>query len=326
MATNSDIGVYLGLSDEIYTAMQTAQGSSWTAAANEFLDALFNKLVYQRVTKMGFQNPFRKYDSFPVNYGTSIENIFVELPQGYAFDKDATNPFAKNNPSVKSLYAVVNYEQQYKNTIQDVLLRRACLNEYGFQNLVDSIVSTLSTAKSIDEYYATISMLDNPAIYASGITSLTKSTDAGTNAKLMMRTIADTISHMVLPSKSYNAMGVLTATNPSDILLVIKADILNDINFDFLSGVYNLSKVDLKGSTIVVDDFKTPDKNGELQGNDIDFAVIDTAGFDNHVALEDSGMIYNPEGKYTNHYTNLWKIISYKYFHNAKAFVLKESN
>ena len=50
--------------------------------------------------------------------------------------------------------------------------------------------------------------------------------------------------------------------------------------------------------------------------------VIDTKGFDNHVALEDGGMIYNPKGKYTNHFYNLWKIISFKYFYNARAFKL----
>ena len=33
-------------------------------------------------------------------------------------------------------------------------------------------------------------------------------------------------------------------------------------------------------------------------------------------------MIYNPKGKYTNQYTNLWKVFGFKYFYNAKAFKL----
>ena len=57
--------------------------------------------------------------------------------------------------------------------------------------------------------------------------------------------------------------------------------------------------------------------------------IVDTRGFDNHVALQDNGMIYNPKGKYTNHFMNLWKIISFKRFYNAiakKIVVADETN
>ena len=33
-------------------------------------------------------------------------------------------------------------------------------------------------------------------------------------------------------------------------------------------------------------------------------------------------MIYNPKGKYTNHFYNLWKLINFKTFNNARAFKL----
>ena len=41
------------------------------------------------------------------------------------------------------------------------------------------------------------------------------------------------------------------------------------------------------------------------------------------MALRDSGAIYNPKGRYFNQFTDVWKIIAYKYWYNARAFKLK---
>ena len=132
---------------------------------------------------------------------------------------------------------------------------------------------------------------------------------------------------MQLPKKTNNKTGVMNATPINDILLIIKVDLLNSINLDYLAGVYNLSKVDLIKNIIAVDSFKVEitgtSGTSTMNGTDIDFVILDSKGFDNHVALEDGGLIYNPKGKYTNHFYNLWKIISFKQFYNARAFQLK---
>ena len=123
--TNEQLVKLLGLPKSIITDLQTAQGSTFTAVANEFLSALYNKVLYQTVEAMEFTNPFKKYDGFPINYGDTIENVFVEVPSGYKFNPDATDPFAKAKPTVKALYATINYELQYETTVEDALLRRA---------------------------------------------------------------------------------------------------------------------------------------------------------------------------------------------------------
>lgn len=324
--TNSELIEYLGLPADTITKLQTAMGEVYQATANEFLTAIYNKVLYSKVMQMDFTNPFKKYDSYPINFGDTIENIFVELPKGYTFDKDATDPFTKVVPSVKALYQSINYELQYETTIQDSLLRRACVNEYGFMNLIDSILGTLAQAMSLDEYDAVRAVLGDAKIYAGGkVEEYTKGTTDSETAEKMTKLIVDAVTFMKLPSKKFNALGVLTCSKPSDLLLVIKADLLNSINLDYLSGVYNLSKVDLINNIIPVASFQVKDEKGALKGEDIDFAIIDTTGFENHVALQDGGMIYNPKGKYTNHFYNLWKIVSFKQFCNARAFKAKAS-
>ena len=327
--TNAQLIEYLELPADTITKLSTAQGSEYTAVANQFLEALHNKVLYQTVSSMDFSNPFKKYDGFPINFGDTIENIFVEMPKGYEFNKNATDPFAKTVPDVKALYATINYEMQYATTIEDSLLRRACLNEYGFMNLIDTLIGQLVKAMSLDEYFATIGMLNNPALFANGIEKLeydASATDAD-KAKLITKKVVETVSSFQLPMTANNALHVLQNSNPGDIMLIIKYGLVDSINLDYLAGVYNLSKVDLIKNIVKVDGFQiTKDVNGTptLVGDDIDFMIIDTRGFDMHTALQDGGLIYNPKGKYTNHFYNLWKVMSFKYFYNARAFKLTQ--
>lgn len=335
--TNPELLEYLELPKDTLEALQTAQGAEWQAVSNQFLSALVNKILYQSVGSMEFTNPFKKYDSYPINYGDTIENIFVELPKGYKYDKDATDPFTKKVPSVKTLYATINYELQYQITIQDALLRRAAVSEYGFMNLIDTLLASLSKSMSFDEYKGTIAMLNNRNIFADGIEEVEKGSDDTETAKIVTKKIVDTVSAYQLPMTSNNKAGVTNSSNRQDCLLIIKYGLLNSINLDYLTGVFNLSKVDLVNNIIAVDGFQVAkpgdetnedqtDNNPTLVGDDIDFMIIDTKGFDNHVALQDGGMIYNPKGKYTNHFVNLWKIVSYKTFYNARAFKLVDAN
>lgn len=341
--TNPEVVDYLGLPEEIMEKLGKAQGEEFQAVKNQFLNEIINKICYQVVDKFGWENPFKKYDAFPVNYGDTIENIFVELPEGYEFDKDATNPFGKSKNKIKVSYATINYEMQYKITIEDALLRRAVLNEYGFMNIINSILQSMTTAKNVDEYFATLRSLNNPELFGNSNVDTTdpdapvysfaelevNDTDLPSEvAKKITEQIIDDYTKMLLPKSSMNALKVMNASSKSDLLLIIRRDVLNSINLDYLSGVFNLSKTELVSKIMTVDSFVTEyfDEDTQLPvqvGDELLYQIIDTRAFDNHVALQDGGLIYNPQGKYTNHFLNLWKIISFKRWYNAVAWKLK---
>lgn len=340
--TNSEVVEYCSLPEDIVDKLKTQAGQEFQATKNQFLDAIINKIVYQTVDKFGWQNPFKKFDGFQINYGETIEDIWVETPKGYQYDKEATDPFNRATNNVKALYASINYEMQYEATIYDSLLRRACLNEYGFMNIINSILAALTTSKNVDEYFAQLIVLNNPELYGNStgtagskvFAELDLSGTDTENAKLVTDTIVDCATKMQLPNVSRNALGTLNASNFSDLVLVIKQDVLNAVNLDYLTGVFNLSKVDLIKHIIPVESFQvqyeiteegaiTPTET--TNGEDILFAVIDKRCFNNHPALDDGGLIYNPKGKYTNHFLNDWRVMSFKYFYNAMAFVAKDT-
>ncbi len=332
--TNAELLEYLALPEDIITKIQSGEQSTYEAASNEFLSALVNKICYQVVDSVEFTNPFKRYDSFPIAFGDTIENVAIELPRGYKYDRNATDPFARKTSGVKTLYATLNYQMQYEQTIYREDLKRATLTEYGFMNIISQLLEAMGTAMAVDEYEATLTLMSNPDIYASGIESVAKGATDAETAKIMTSTIVNAVSAMDILMTSNNKQGYTTRTPKNRCLLVIKYGLLNSINLDYLAGVYNLSKIDLLNNIIQVDGFQVAKRDSDgnivkdsegkavLVGSDIDFAIIDTKGFDNHVALQDSGTIYNPKGKYTNYFTDLWKIIAFKTWFNARAFKL----
>lgn len=341
--SNSQVIEAIGIDKAIIEDLKTVQGKQFEVKSNQFLTALVNKIVYQRVMDMDFSNPFSKYNSFPITYGDTIENIFVKTLRGHAFDPNATDPFSIVKPGVESHYVSINYEVQYIVTIQDVLIRRACLNEYGMSTLIEKILKSLRVSMEVDEYLANLIMLNNPELYANSTGDVGEkefakldysemSTETEKAAALTKQLVSD-YRDMLLPSPDNNVAGVLTVSNKKDLLVIIKQELVNHINLDYLTGVFNLDKIELLKSVLEVRDFRVVinDYNDDPiisseDGANVGFVILDTNGFDNHKALEDGGMIYNPKGKYTNHFANNFMIISFRPDCQAKGYVVTWSN
>ena len=328
LLSNKEVITALGLPKTIMNALATQEGDQFTATVNDVLNAV-NKIAFQKVEKMNFSDPFKKYDGRPITYGSTIENIWIQQPDGYKYDKDATDPFAKQANKNKTLYAYINHDMQYQTTIQKDLMKRAVLNEGGLMELINYITESVGTRAEIDTYEATIRMLNNPALYADGFEILDVSqyaNDPKQRAKKIGRKIKDVVTDFALPATDNNKLRVKNICPKERALLIIKQELLNDIDWDYLEGVFNLSKVDLGTKIITVRDFRTISNDAStpsLVGDDLAFVILDERGFDNHLALRDSGAIYNPKGRYFNQFTDVWKIIAYKYWYNARAFKLK---
>ena len=151
LLSNKEVLTALGLPKTIMTALATQEGDQFTATVNEVLNAV-NKIAFQKVEKMNFSDPFKKYDGRPITYGSTIENIWIQQPDGYKYDKDATDPFAKQANKNKVLYAAINYDMQYQTTIQKDLMKRAVLNEGGLMELINYITESVGSRAEVDTY------------------------------------------------------------------------------------------------------------------------------------------------------------------------------
>ena len=96
--TNSTLVTALGLPETITSDLKTAEGSTYTALHNSVIDAIVNKIAFQKIHAMGsFSNPFKKYDGEPIAWGDTIENVLDRF-QGIVIIDEAYSDFAAERP------------------------------------------------------------------------------------------------------------------------------------------------------------------------------------------------------------------------------------
>ena len=122
--------------------------------ANEFLSALVNRIGRVILTSKLFTNPIASFKKGMLDYGETIEEIFVDIAEPYQYDPAVaeSNIFKREIPDVKSAFHILNYKKFYKSTIQDVDLARAFLSAEGVTELIAKIVDALYTSANYDEF------------------------------------------------------------------------------------------------------------------------------------------------------------------------------
>lgn len=336
LLSNETIIKLLGIPEAVYNAIKEGPSSDYEPAANAFLSALVNKITYQEVDSYDFDNPFAKYTSYDIEYGDTIEEVFTEMSddtkQYKLSDTANTDPFTIHKPKVQTRYRGINYEMQYPITVFKKELRKAVLTPNGLSSLIIKIMEQPRNKMRMDSYTATIGMLANADNFASGVEILDVSTAADDKEKYKQVTakIIGVTNDFKLPSISNNKAGVMAVTPLDKVLLIIKQEVLDKINIDYLAGVYNLSKTELVSKIIPVRSFDIVTNNGTVGSETptattvgIDFMIIDERGFANHKALQEEGSIYNPKGMYTNSFLNVWAIYGFKPWFQARAYKLK---
>lgn len=332
LLSNKEVLAVLGLPSDVITNLQSNAQETYEPASNKFLNGLVNKITKQQVAVTKFTNPFTLFDKDPLAFGDTIENVRIDVSKGTPYAETTDDPFARTKPVAKGRYITDNFEYQWASTIEQKELAKACLASNGFMQISDAIVESMNTARNIEEYNAEITYLNKADLYANGIESIaTKAVEADEKkkAKLITKTLAKALKDMTFPATDNNAMKVMNVSKFDDLYVIIKEDVLQDINFDFLEGVFNLSKIELAKHFIEIRSFQTIKNTKDastsavtpsVTGDDLAFVILDKNGFDNHVMLDIGTSIYNPKKHYTNMFHTLWKIFNYRNDFNARAF------
>ena len=295
---------------------------NYAPAKNQFLDVLFNKIGLTLINKLTFSNPFARFRGANIPYGDTIEDIYVGLITGYEYSQDyeagtEKDPFSKKEPNVTAIYHTINVELQYKVTINDSLLRRAFRNAGGLSALINDIVASTVESADYDEYLNTVAMLSSDSILGAKVNMGERTADETANSKTLLTAIKETATQMTFLGSAFNQAKQKATTPKENQLLIITGKARDLIDIDYLAGVYNLSKVDMMGKIIEIPEFINEDGSANT---DRVALLVDDRGFKMHKALVDGGLIYNPQGKYTNHFYNNWEIISWSLYRNAVAF------
>lgn len=307
---------------------------------NEFLSALVNRIGRVLITSKMYDNPWAMFKKGMLEFGETIEEIFVNIAKPYQFDPEVAEStvFKREIPDVRSAFHIMNYQKYYKATIQNDQLRQAFLSWQGITDLIAKIVDAMYTGANYDEFqtmkYMLAKRILNGQLYP--VTIPTVQTD---NMKSIVSTIKSVSNKFEFMSSKYNLAGVQTHTKKAEQYLLVNSKFDAEMDVEVLASAFNMDKAEFAGHRVLVDSFGDLDTErlnllfaddptyteigeADLQALDSIPAIIVDKDyfmiFDNFYNFTEQ---YNGEGLYWNYWYHVWKTFSISPFANNALFI-----
>lgn len=309
----------------------------YPALANQFINALVNRIALVRVNSATFNNAYANLKKGYLEFGETVEEVFVAITKARPFsaEKAEQRELKRSLPDVRSAFHTMNWRVQYPVTIQDQDLQQAFLSVNGVQDLIAKIVDAVYTAAEYDEYllfkYLMIKAISHGKMYPMSFDA----TDLK-NAAKVFRGMSNQLTFM---SDKYNASGVPTTT-PKENQYIFMDSVFNAAyDVDVLASAFNMDKADFMGKLHLIDDWTTFDNDrfSEIMAEsdaieeitedelalmaNVKAVLIDEEWFqiyDNNNKFTEK---YVASGMYWNYFFNVWKTVSSSPFSNAIVFV-----
>lgn len=313
------------------------------AFANQFINALVNRIAIVRVQSATFNNPYSILKKGYLEFGETVEDIFVSIAKAvdYTPEKASAREFKRTLPDIRSAFHAMNWRVIYPITIQDEDLRQAFLSIDGVTDLIAKIVDSIYTAAEYDEFllfkYLLIKAISHGKMKSTAIES---DTDLSTSA-VAFRSASNILPFM---SSEYNEANVKTNTPKDRQIIFMDAKFNAQYDVNVLASAFNMDKADFMGRLFLIDNWTDFDNerfdiiransdgieevtSAELALlNNVKAVLVDENWFqvyDNNNKFTEQ---YVASGLYWNYFYHVWKTVSSSPFANAIVFVSKTAD
>lgn len=316
---------------------------------NAFLDALVNRIGLVIISNRLYSNPWAAFKRGILEYGETIEELFVNIVEAKQFDPDTAENtlFKREKPDVRSAFHTLNYQKFYKTTISEEQLRTAFLSFEGVSDLISKIIETLYTSANYDEFlmmkYLVVKNILLGHFYPVTIPQVSRETS--TDIVIAMKNISEQATFM---NTTYNETGVATYSDKDSQYFIFNTEFLSTIDVDVLARAFNLEYAQLMGHTVSINSFTFSGLEEQrlinlLYPNEADrpdslftadeMAILEKVPgvmidkdwlmiFDNLILMK---QVENGEGLYWNYVLHNWKTFSHSPFNTAIGFTTVES-
>ena len=309
------------------------------AFANQFINALINRIALVRVQSATFNNPYSILKKGYLEFGETIEDVFVSIAKAVEFtpEKGEEREFKRTLPDVRSAFHVMNWRVMYPVTIQDEDLKQAFMNLNGVTDLIAKIVDAVYTAAEYDEFllfkYLLIKAVTKGNMYA-----IPHSYSMHSDLEDWAVAFRGTSNILPFMSSEYNEAGVKTTTPKDRQVIFMDAKFNAKFDVGVLASAFNMDKADFMGRLFLIDKWNEFDNDrfdiirANSDGleevtddeltlmNDVVAVICDENWFqvyDNNNKFTEK---YIASGLYWNYFYHTWKTISYSPFANAIVF------
>lgn len=307
---------------------------------NEFLNALVNRIGRVIMQNKMFENPWAVFKKGLLEFGETVESIFVELAKPFEFDPAVAESrvFKREIPDVRAAFHIMNYQKYYKTTVSRDQLRQAFLGWDGITNLITKIIESMYSGANYDEFQTMKYMLALH-ILRGNLYPATILTVNATNARAIVSTVKGVSNDMTFMQSKYNKAGVHNFTVKDDQYIIVNSAFDAMMDVEVLASAFNMDKAQFMGHRILIDGFGAldTDRLGQLfDGDDtyhqftgaeltalnaVPAVLVDKDFFMILDNLNEFTELYNGEGLYWNYWYHVWKTYSVSPFAQACAFI-----
>jgi hypothetical protein len=314
----------------------------YPAMANQFINALVNRIALVRVKSATFNNAYAQLKKGYLEFGETVEEVFVNIAKAREFsaEKAEDRELKRTLPDVRSAFHSMNWRVQYPVTIQDEDLRMAFQSADGVQDLIAKIVDSVYTASEYDEFllfkYLMIKSITKGGMYPVSIGD-------GTDLKDAAVAFRGTSNALTFIKTQYNASGVHTNTDKASQIIFMDSNFNAQYDVNVLASAFNMDKADFMGRLHLIDDWTTFDNDrfSEIVANsdmieevtadelammaNVKAVLVDEEWFQVYDNQNKFTEKYVASGEYWNYFYNVWKTVSASPFSNAVVFVTSDA-
>lgn len=309
------------------------------ALANQFINALVNRIAAVRIKSAVFNNPYESLKKGYLEFGETVEEVYVQISKARIFsaEKAAGREFKRTLPKVQAAFHTINWRVQYPITIQNEDLRMAFTSFDGVESLISKIIDSVYTGANYDEYLLFKYLLIKAVAHGKMFPIAIDTSTAGEKAAAVA--FRGTSNKLPFMAKKYNIAGVETTTPKESQHIFMDAEYNAQFDVNVLASAFNMDKADFMGKLHLIDDFtsfdnerfeairaesdgleEVTDEELELMAN-VKAILVDEEWFQVYDNLTIMTEQYVANGLYWNYFYTVWKTLSSSPFANAVVFI-----
>lgn len=310
----------------------------YPALANEFVNALVNRIAFVSLNSATFNNAYRELKKGYIEFGETVEEVFTDIIEAIAYsaEKAEARELKRYLPNVHSAFHTINWKVIYPVTIQREDLRMAFISAQGVQDLIAQIVDRVYTSNEYDEFllfkYMIIKGVNSGKLKPVSVDTSTDMKNGGVGFRA-------TSSKFQFMNKEYTEAGVKTTTPLERQYIFMDADFNASYDVNVLASAFNMDKATFMGKLKLIDDWTTFDNerfdliraesDGLEEVTSAELAVmanvkavlVDERWFQIYDNLNVMTEREIASGLYWNYFYHVWKTVSNSPFSNAVVFI-----
>ena len=328
---------------------------NYTPSANTFFSELINrigKVVIERMDSM--DDIYAVFGEGKLEFGDTIQKIFVDIPSASAYDPSFTSPTAMLSTSkgvIHVEYTKIDRKLFYKTTVSVDQLREAFVSVSALDSFVKGLIEAMETALGYDKYvmltetlykhceYAienALPALNVPASVAQYNDSTGKLEWDTVGAKVFLKLIRVASRQLKFPhslkyydeNASENEHEITRVRTPLEKQVVaLEVSTQAEIDVEALAVLFNMDKAEINSRIIELEDGALGKvTTGEVGSEETVYVggfICNKDAVERYTSFRHKDSFMNPEGLYTNFWSHYWGAMAVSKFKDFLPIVFQ---